>query len=163
MTMTIEVVPPGEPTQSQEDVDARAEQQRQVDLEDAQAALEAGRSADLPLATVQAGSERGAAVITAFFPQELTVPAGTKVTWVNQGSDPHVVSMERGVGPHDRENLAPPSVPPESNYDGGFVISGVFGKSLPAQQFSLRFTKQGEYSYVCPIHPGMGGIVRVTG
>jgi plastocyanin len=164
MTLQIDVVADDESTQTQDDLDAQAEEQRQADLADARAALEAGDEADLPETTILAGSERGNAVVAAFFPQEITVEEGTEVTWVNRGFDPHVVAMEKGVGPHDPENFGPPSVAPGSNYDGGFEISGVFGNPpFPARSFSLRFVNEGEYTYVCPIHPGMGGTLKVSG
>jgi plastocyanin len=164
MTLQIDVVGDDESTQTQDDLDAQADEQRQEDLADAMTALEAGQQADLPEDTVLAGSERGNAVVTAFFPQEITVQEGTEVTWINRGFDPHVVAMERGVGPHDPENFGPPSVPPGSEYDGGFEISGVFGNPpFPTKRFSLKFVEEGEYIYVCPIHPGMGGTIRVSG
>jgi plastocyanin len=161
MHLTVQVVPDEEPTQTQAELDAAAEEQRAVDLSAARDALEAGENADLPAGTVMAGSEEGAAVVTAFFPQEISVPRGSTVTWVNEGNDPHVVSFEGDIGPHDPENFAPPSVPPGSRYEGGPAISGVFGMTFPARSFALRFTEPGEYQYVCPIHPGMGGTVRV--
>lgn len=70
----------------------------------------------------------------------------------------------------------PPSGPPSSGpptpkvidggtYDGsGFRSSGLF-LSFPPDSllgYSLTFTKPGTYSYVCLIHPGMGGVVNVS-
>jgi plastocyanin len=156
------VVPGDQGTQSQADLDEVAASQRAADLADGMEALEVAEQAGRDEGMVQAGAENGAAVVMAFFPDVLSVEQGSTATWENTGNDPHVVSMERGVGPHDPQNFAPPSVEPGSNYTGGFVISGVFGAPFPAQSFSLRFVKPGEYSYVCPIHPGMSGTVKVT-
>ena len=49
-------------------------------------------------------------------------------------------------------------------YDGtGFKSTGVLVSFPPVlSQASLTFTKAGTYSYVCLIHPKMGGVVKVT-
>jgi plastocyanin len=90
------------------------------------------------------------------------VPAGTTVTWVNEGADPHVVSLGGDVGPHDPENFAPPTIPPGEEYTGGEAISGVFGNPpFPSTTYALTFPEPGRYAYLCPIHPGMAGVVEV--
>jgi len=60
---------------------------------------------------------------------------------------------------------APPVTPIDGGtYDGnGFKSTGVLtGFGPPFPQPSLTFTKAGTYSYVCLIHPKMGGVVKVT-
>jgi plastocyanin len=69
----------------------------------------------------------------------------------------------------------PPSGPPPANapdfipldggtFDGsGYKSTGFLaGFGAPNPQPSLTFTKAGTYSYVCLLHPKMGGIVKVT-
>jgi plastocyanin len=38
--------------------------------------------------------------------------------------------------------------------------SGVFD---PGRSFTVRFDQPGTYTYVCTLHPGMGGTIVVTG
>ena len=163
MEMTVEVVPADEPVQAQDDLDAAAEEAIGADVQDGLAALAAAEEAQRPPDTVQAGAEQGRAVITRFFPAELTVPAGTTVTWVNQGADPHVVALGVEVAPHAPENFAPPTVAPGGEYIGGSAVSGVFGNPpFPSTTYALRFPDPGRYTYLCPIHPGMAGVIEVT-
>ena len=66
-----------------------------------------------------------------FSPMILTVPAGTKVTWVNHDDIPHTV----------RSADDPPAF-----------------KSSPMdtdESFSFTFKKSGTYPYFCAIHPKM--------
>ena len=65
----------------------------------------------------------------------------------------------------------PPSGPPKlgkvtdgGKFDGtGFKSSGFVPPGPPPLLgYSLTFTKAGTYSYVCLVHPKMGGVVKVT-
>jgi len=81
----------------------------------------------------------------------------------HRGADPHVVSFGGSVGPHTPENFAPPTIPPGGNYTGVEAISGAFANPpFATTTYALRFPNAGSYSYVCPIHPGMAGVVDVT-
>jgi plastocyanin len=160
MDLTVEVVPQDQPTQTQANLDTQATRQIKDDVTDGLAAEQITEHASLPAGTVQAGAEQGKAVITRFFPARITVPAGSTVTWVNNGADPHVIAFGGTVGPHDEKNFAPPTVPSGSDYRGGFAISGVIGALFPSQTYALRFPDPGRYVYLCPIHPGMAGIVE---
>lgn len=73
-----------------------------------------------------------------FQPATLTVPEGTTVTWNNQDSVQHTVTSD---------------------------IQGLFdsGVIAPGKKFSSTFTAPGSYSYHCSIHPGMKGMIVVTG
>nr|WP_286150318.1 cupredoxin family copper-binding protein [Mycobacterium sp. ST-F2] len=71
----------------------------------------------------------------AFAPAELTVPAGTTVTWTNHDEDPHNVVAE-----------------------GGQFRSPTMGSGAT---FSYAFTTPGTFTYVCGIHPFMHGTVVV--
>lgn len=162
MEMTVEVVDPDETVQTQGDLDAAARQAIEADLAAGGEALADAEAADRPPDVVQAGAEQGAAVVTRFLPTEITVPAGTTVTWVNEGNDPHVVSFGGDVGPHDPENFAPPTIPSGGEYTGGAAISGVFGgPPFPSTTYALTFPDPGRFAYLCPIHPGMAGVVEV--
>jgi len=70
-----------------------------------------------------------------FAPAELTVPAGSTVTWTNKDDEPHTV-----VG------------------DGGLFRSGALDTG---ESFSFRFAQPGTYRYACSIHPRMTGTIVV--
>lgn len=68
---------------------------------------------------------------TSFQPAELTVKAGTTVTWTNEDPVEHTVSGD--------------------GWDSGPISKG--------QTFKHTFDKAGTYSYQCTIHPTMTGKV----
>lgn len=71
-----------------------------------------------------------------FNPMDVTVPAGTDVTWENQDGEPHtVVSLT-----------------------GDFRSQALDEKD----KFSHRFDKPGTYKYFCSIHPTMVGTITVV-
>lgn len=72
-----------------------------------------------------------------FGPAVLNVPAGTKVTWINDDSDPHTVTSE-----------ADPKLFKSPPLDTG-------------ESFAFTFDKPGTYRYFCSIHPRMQGVVVV--
>jgi len=70
-----------------------------------------------------------------FTPNALTVPAGTKVTWINKMGEEHDVSSAK---------------------------PGLFGQPLvPYGSYSYTFTEPGVYDYFCAPHSGMIGSVTV--
>lgn len=70
-----------------------------------------------------------------FKPAQLTVPVGTKVTWVNRGTKAHTV------------------VGNDKLFDSGLVdVNG---------QFSYTYTAPGNYPYHCAPHPKMLGLIIV--
>lgn len=70
-----------------------------------------------------------------FGPQEIIVPAGTKVTWTNRDDIPHTVTSTNEI---------------------------FKSKALDTDdQFSFAFDKPGTYEYFCSIHPKMTGKVVV--
>ena len=73
-----------------------------------------------------------------FEPQEVSVPAGTKVTWTNSDDAPHNVQ--------DLSELNTP-ISPEMN---------------KGDTFSITYPKAGSYPYVCGLHTYMTGTVKVT-
>jgi len=71
-----------------------------------------------------------------FNPMDVTVPAGTDVTWENQDGEPHtVVSLS-----------------------GDFRSQALDEKD----NFSHRFDQPGTYKYICSIHPKMVGTITVV-
>ncbi|MEX2393715.1 MAG: plastocyanin/azurin family copper-binding protein [Actinomycetota bacterium] len=101
--------------------------------------------------------------VNRFAPAEIEVDAGTTVRWAAQNPyEPHTVTFDP---PDDANPFAPPGgVEGGSSYSGGFAHSGLYGaEGTPfAGEFSLRFTEAGDYDYVCLLHPGMAGSVKVT-
>jgi plastocyanin len=75
----------------------------------------------------------------AYETQNLTVPAGTKVTWINKDADAHTATSDPGS--------------PEA-FD---VILGGNGGSG-----SYTFTRPGTYAYHCTYHSDMHAFVTVT-
>src|SRR5215211_5182284 len=70
----------------------------------------------------------------AFETPELEIPAGTTITWVNDGQAIHTVT-------------------------GPFGDSGVI---QPGDSFSFTFDEAGSFDYVCQLHPQMTGRIVVT-
>jgi plastocyanin len=73
-----------------------------------------------------------------FSPGDLTVPAGTTVTWINHDETPHTVASAED---------------PRAFRSGGLDTD---------DKFSFTFTKPGTYTYLCTVHPYMTGKVLVT-
>jgi plastocyanin len=71
----------------------------------------------------------------AFRPGELTVPAGTEVTWTNRDPTAHTVSAE------------------DDSFDSRVLD--------PGATFSWTFETTGTVTYLCKIHPDMQGSIRV--
>ena len=71
-----------------------------------------------------------------FTPQGLTVPVGTKVTWVNHDEAPHTV----------------------------VDVNNAFRSAAldTDDSFSFTFTTPGTFNYFCSLHPKMIGKVVVT-
>jgi plastocyanin len=72
-----------------------------------------------------------------FDPPTLTVPAGTKVTWVNHDDVPHTATS---------------TAKPKSFQSGTLDTDG---------KFSHVFTAPGTYEYFCAVHPKMTGQIVV--
>jgi plastocyanin len=72
-----------------------------------------------------------------FSPPSITIAAGGKVTWLNQGQAPHTATADDG------------------SFDTGTVDPG----KLKAETFK----QPGTYTYTCSIHPQMTGTIEVAG
>ena len=73
-----------------------------------------------------------------FVPKDITVDAGTTITWTNSDSIPHTVTKEGGPG---------------ADFDSGNVDGG--------GTFEQKFDEAGTVDYVCTIHPGQTGTITV--
>ena len=71
----------------------------------------------------------------AFVPKEITVAPGTTIVWTNHDQTPHMV-MARDKG------FSSPALDTDDSY-------------------RFTFTKPGDFSYFCTMHPFMTGIVHV--
>ena len=71
-----------------------------------------------------------------FTPATTSVPTGSKVTWTNNDTTAHTVTLDDGSG--DSGNIA------------------------PAATFDRTFTTAGTFAYHCTIHSQMKGTVTVT-
>jgi len=72
-----------------------------------------------------------------FAPANLTVPAGTTVTWINHDKTAHSVISSDGPAP--------------------FKSAGMDTED----KYGFTFTKPGTYKYRCSLHPQMTGTITV--
>jgi plastocyanin len=99
--------------------------------------------------------------VNRFAPTAINVKTGTTVTWrAASPYEPHTVTF----GTQKTSPFAPSGIKSGSDYSGGDANSGIFGaKGTPfAGEFALTFKKAGSYPYVCLLHPGMTGTVKVS-
>lgn len=73
-----------------------------------------------------------------FFPDKLTVKAGTTVRWINQEKRTTHSILFTGAGGFESERM------------------------FPGEHWQHRFDKPGSYPYSCGPHPEMKGLVEVT-
>lgn len=75
----------------------------------------------------------------AFAPKRLTVQAGTTVRWTNSDTEIlHTVTKVSGPG---------------EDFDSGNVY--------PGMTYERRFDERGRFDYVCVLHDGQSGSIRV--
>jgi amicyanin len=88
-----------------------------------------------PIASVQAAGAEVQIDQFTFAPQQVTVKAGTTVTWINDDDVPHTVASSTKL---------------------------FKSKTLDTKDsFSFTFTTPGTYDYFCSLHPHMTGAVVV--
>jgi plastocyanin len=73
-----------------------------------------------------------------YVPADITVDAGTTITWTNSDQVPHTVTKDGGPGP---------------DFDSGNID--------PGGTYEETFDTPGTIDYVCTIHPGQEGSVTV--
>jgi plastocyanin len=71
----------------------------------------------------------------AYGPKEITIAPGTKVTWTNRDEAPHTVTSN----------------------DKTFVSKGLDTDD----KFEHTFVSEGDFGYICTVHPFMTGVVHV--
>jgi plastocyanin len=71
----------------------------------------------------------------AFAPKEITVAPGTTIVWVNRDEAPHTVVAE----------------------GRSFVSKGLDTDD----RFAHAFEREGDFNYICSVHPFMTGVVHV--
>lgn len=102
-----------------------------------------------------------------FLPEEITIEAGTDVTWEWNGAEPHSVTfVPEGQAPPniEEDQSAGEPAPPTGPIDGTTLVSSglqPFGPQAPTP-FEGTFETAGSYSYICIIHPTMTGTVNVV-
>ena len=85
------------------------------------------------------GGETSVSIGDNFFePQEISVTKGTTVKWTNDGQVAHTATKTQGPGPQ---------------FDSGTIE--------PGGEFSFEMTEAGMIEYVCTIHPGQTGSLKV--
>jgi plastocyanin len=71
----------------------------------------------------------------AYGPKEITVAPGTKIVWTNHDETPHTVTSN----------------------DKSFASTGLDTDD----KFEHTFSSEGDFSYICTVHPFMTGVVHV--
>jgi plastocyanin len=71
----------------------------------------------------------------AYGPKEITVAPGTKIVWTNHDQTPHTVTSN----------------------DKSFASKGLDTDD----KFEHTFTSEGDFGYICTVHPYMTGVVHV--
>jgi plastocyanin len=71
----------------------------------------------------------------AFAPKDITIKPGTKLVWINHDETPHTVTST----------------------DKSFTSKGLDTDD----KFEHTFTAEGDFNYICTLHPFMTGVVHV--
>ena len=71
----------------------------------------------------------------AYGPKEITITPGTKIIWTNRDETPHTVTSN----------------------DKSFASKGLDTDD----QFEHTFASEGDFNYICTVHPFMTGVVHV--
>ena len=71
----------------------------------------------------------------AFAPKEITIAPGTRIIWTNRDETPHTVTSN----------------------DKSFASKGLDTDD----KFEHTFASEGDFSYICTVHPFMTGVVHV--
>ncbi|HUO41338.1 MAG TPA: copper-containing nitrite reductase [Methylomirabilota bacterium] len=90
----------------------------------------------------------------AYNPAQLTVTAGTTVTWINQDTVGHTVT---------EGNPDSPKSPSQRLFDSSHGTDGASVVTIPpGKSYSFTFTTPGQYDYYCIPHPFMRAHITVV-
>jgi copper-containing nitrite reductase len=90
----------------------------------------------------------------AYTPSQLTITAGTTVTWINQDTVGHTVT---------EGNPESPKSSSQRMFDSSHGTEGVNVITIaPEKSYRFTFTTPGEYDYYCIPHPYMKGHITVV-
>ena len=98
-----------------------------------------------PVAIVESSPPSCGTIQNCYYdPAVKNITVNTKVTWTNNGQNPHTATTD-------------PSASPASpvSFDSGTIAAG-------GATWSYTFAQTGTYKYYCSIHPFMKAEVRVT-
>ncbi len=119
--------------------------------------------------------------IMSYFPGTIQIHVGDSVTWKINSHEIHTVTFLAGETLGDLiipapQDMASPyqinpmaflqAMPPNGQYDGSSYVNSGIMSSDPGfvQTFSLTFTREGSFSYVCYVHGEMmSGTIEVVG
>ena len=94
----------------------------------------AARSAFTIVTAAHAGTVQIDIAKFAFTPKEITVAPGTTIVWTNHDETPHTIAAG----------------------DKSFASKGLD----TGDTFERAFDKEGDYAYLCTVHPFMTGVVH---
>lgn len=100
--------------------------------------------------TVQSAAETSTLTVEIrnlqFTPAEMTIAAGTTVTWINLDPVDHDVTSGVSVVGRKTRGME------QTKFPDNVFASGLFGQD---KSFSITFDAEGEYNYYCDVHPFM--------
>lgn len=96
---------------------------------------------------IQAWEETISLPETMLLPQEVTVPTGSFVSWVNEDDLTHTIASGKKAGYGMYEFLQ------DSVFNSGGLVEG--------DSFTFHFSERGRHEYFCIPHPWMHGVVIV--
>jgi plastocyanin len=105
-----------------------------------------------------------AAFINVFEPSALIITEGDSIQWKSTSGEPHTVLFLNNQPPPKEINLNTLEDPiggHNPTYDGTKQIYSGFILPDPTSFYTVKFTKAGNFPFICLIHPGMDGTVTV--
>ena len=111
-------------------------------------------------ATLGAQSKDMGKQAIAFLPNELWIHANDSITWTSAADEIHTVSFFKpGQAYIDFNTGCPGFTSNPSSFDGSKCVSSP--PLVAGQSFTVKFTKTGNYSLICLVHPHMTGVIHV--